>query len=105
MPHRTCGVLSQIIAVHRHVKCANGYAHAFHIIHHRREPMRQRHPAGGNPHEHEVLGTSVCFEDLVCDSSTGAGNLLCVHHYPRRLRTNCSAGLRIIALGLWRAGT
>jgi hypothetical protein len=73
-------VLPQIVAVHRHIKCANRNPDALHVIHYRREPIRQRHSPSRNSHQHQPLGTSVGFKDLVSDPSTRSGNLVSVHH-------------------------
>jgi hypothetical protein len=105
MPYRTRRVLSQVVAIHRHVKGANRNAHGLYVIHHGREPMGQRHSSGGDPHQHQALGTSVRFQDLVSYPRTGPGNLFRIHHDPGDLRSDRGAGPAITALGLWRAGT
>jgi hypothetical protein len=98
-------MLSQIVAIHRHVKCANRNADAFHVVHHGREPMRQWHSPGGDPHQHQTLCASIRFQDLMSYSRASSGNLFGIHDHSGGLRTELDAGLAIVALGLWRAGT
>jgi hypothetical protein len=67
--------------------------------------MRQRHSPGGDPHQHQTLGTSIRFQDLMSYPRTGSGNLLGIHDHSGGLRTKLGARPAIVALGLWRAGT
>jgi hypothetical protein len=101
----TGGLPAQVVAVHGHVQRAYRHADAFHVIHYRGESMGQRHTTGRNPQQYQTFSTPVDLKYLVSDPSTGPGNLLGIHHYSRRFGTDRSAGARIIALGLWRAGT
>ena len=67
--------------------------------------MSQHDTAGGNPHQHQALGTAVRLEDLMGHPSAGTGDLISVQDYPRPYRGRSDARRRILRPGLWRAGT
>jgi hypothetical protein len=45
--------------------------------------MGQRDASGRDPHQHEVVGTLVRFENLVGYPRTRAGDLIGIHDQPR----------------------
>jgi hypothetical protein len=67
--------------------------------------MGQYDTTGGDPHQHQALGTAVRLEDLVGHPSAGTGDLIRVQDNPRLDRADSDARRRILRPSLWRAGT
>ena len=75
--------MAQVVAVHRHVEAADGHVGALDLGHRGAETLGERHAAGRDAEQDEVVGTLVALEDLVGDPAQRPGDVAGGEHLTR----------------------
>ncbi len=87
------GVAHQVVAIERDVERAGRHAVAVDLVQRPGEPARQRHAAGADADQRELVEPAVALEDFVGDAGQGAGHAIGVHYQRHgRLQTDRARG-------------
>ena len=97
-------LVAQVVAVHRHVEAADGHVGALDLGHGDAETLGERHPAGRDAEQDEVVGTLVALEDLVGDPAQRPGDVAGGEHLTRGRAAGVDGRVSSVRAG-WAAAT